>query len=801
MRFSTTAIAAMAFACSAATAAEPTITTYAGGGNTPVANGVPATQANLGGVIDIAVDKTGNVYVASSLCWLLKIDTSGLVRIVAGNGQVTTNYADNVAATSTPVCPATFAIDPAGNPVVFSSQRIRKIDLATGKIVTIAGNGVAGYAGDGGNKPLQAQFNTVENLVYDASGNLLIADYGNLRLRRITPTGAVSTVAGNGFNGPVEEGVPALGTRVWPKDIRLDAHGEWVIADLDKIRRIDRNGIIRTIAGGGTFWSDPVAHNVLMISPEGLAVDARGNILVVANGYVAMLSPTGAWRVIAGGEAGEHFEMPHLAGFVGDDVPASSAVFNDPSAVAFDASGNVLIADKNNGRVRKIVGTIATPVLPSGANAFVPQATVFVPPVGRTIGMSVADITGDGRKDLITATYVQSSQDPIPNRVRVHPRKADGTFGAAYEWPIDFFPADLQAAYLNHDENADIVVRSGNAITEYLIAPNGKPSITRVLPVPAPMVHLGAVMAVDMDHDRDIDLLVRSADDVNWGQTGVVVWFNNGNGNFSRVTTQSNVPEGTFADVNGDGVPDLLAPDPDACGFNVWIRDVAAETFLPPYSVACTADLAFEARLFELRTVDADGDGFVEVVGLVRYGAPFLAKFEATGPGAFAYVGKQALYADADGVVPADMDNDGHVDLLVTHKGMGVSYLHNIAVQGGGRAFDAPAKTQPWDNWGTDLSWGRIVVADANNDGCRDIVVGSDTRGMTILDGGLCIRVKNGADSPQFPLTGTAVAPAAKAAPTAPTSVWQAMQSFAKRNWARFFSGYSRVRAWVASLF
>src|SRR5690348_9209323 len=134
MRFCTTAFAAMAFACGTACAAEPMITTIAGGGTTPVANGVAAKQVDLGAVLDIAVDKTGNVYIADSQCFLLKVDTGGLVRVVAGNGQPTdtTTYADNVVATSTPVCPLSVDLDPAGNPVVWSSQRIRKIDVATG---------------------------------------------------------------------------------------------------------------------------------------------------------------------------------------------------------------------------------------------------------------------------------------------------------------------------------------------------------------------------------------------------------------------------------------------------------------------------------------------------------------------------------------------------------------------------------------------------------------------------------------------------------------------------------------------
>jgi sugar lactone lactonase YvrE len=192
----------------------------------------------------------------------------------------------------------------------------------------------------------------------DAAGNLLIADYGNRRIRRVDgTTGIITTVAGNGNGGFSGDGGAATSASMYnPGGVAVDAAGNLLIADTDshRIRRVDgTTGIITTVAGNGTsgFSGDGgAATSASLYNPVGVAVDAAGNLLIADywNHRIRRVDgPTGIITTVAGSVN---------PGFSGDGGPATSASLFWPGGVAVDAAGNLLIADTGTSRIRQVSG-------------------------------------------------------------------------------------------------------------------------------------------------------------------------------------------------------------------------------------------------------------------------------------------------------------------------------------------------------------------------------------------------------------------------------------------------------------
>ena len=185
-------------------------------------------------------------------------------------------------------------------------------------------------------------------------GNLFIADTGNNRIRKVTPAGVISTVAGNGtVVGYGGDGGPATSAQLHgPYGVAVDAAGNLFIADRDncRIRKVTPGGVISTVAGNGTggFSGDGgPATSAQLAAPHGVAVDAAGNLFIAdyANNRIRMVTPDGIIRTVAGNGT---------MGFSGDGGPATSAQLFQPGGVAVDAAGNLFIADTFNNRVRKV---------------------------------------------------------------------------------------------------------------------------------------------------------------------------------------------------------------------------------------------------------------------------------------------------------------------------------------------------------------------------------------------------------------------------------------------------------------
>lgn len=220
-------------------------------------------------------------------------------------------------------------------------------------IRTIAGTGGGGFNGDG-KKPLSTRLSGPSGLAYDAAGNLYVADSGDQRIRRIGADGIVTTVAGTGVGGFSGDGGPAVAAQLnFPRAIAVAADGTLYIADTgnNRVRRVTPDGIITTIAGTGVADVNtdvlPAVQSILS-APAGIALDPSGRVVIAdtGNGLVRRIEPDGTLVVIAG--------VVFYSTFNGDNQLATLAYLDDPVGLAFDAAGNLLIAESDNHRLRRI---------------------------------------------------------------------------------------------------------------------------------------------------------------------------------------------------------------------------------------------------------------------------------------------------------------------------------------------------------------------------------------------------------------------------------------------------------------
>lgn len=316
------------------------------------ANNVQATAAPLTSPAQIAYDAAGNLYIADVNDNVIrKVDLAGIVTTVAGTGEQ--GFAgDGGAATAAQLdSPAGIAVDAAGNIYIADThnQRVRKV--SSGTITTIAGTGVAGFAGDGG-AAASAQLSTPSALALDSGGNLYIADTDNHRIRKISGT-TITTVAGNGEQGFSGDGAAATAAGIdSPNGVAVDATGKIYIGDThnQRVRVVSVAGVISTLAGNGTksYGGDGGAStSALLARPRGLSVDAAGNIYVADsdNHRIRLIAATGNTATVAGNGS---------QGFAGDGGLAVNAVLDTPRAPATQGAGAFAFSDTNNQVVRLV---------------------------------------------------------------------------------------------------------------------------------------------------------------------------------------------------------------------------------------------------------------------------------------------------------------------------------------------------------------------------------------------------------------------------------------------------------------
>ena len=363
-----------------------TITTIAGVGASGFSgdNG-PATSALIGLVTQIAVDSAGNVYLADlSGERVRKIDTTGMITTLAGHGDF--GYiSDGAPANLSIMLPAGVAIDGFGNLLIsdLNLSSVRRVDLSTGLIFTVAGNGSPGFLGDNG-AATNGEMNGPSGLAVDGNNQIYVADLLNARVRKIAGS-LITTVAGTGLR----DGSPATSAFLnFPEGLAVTGTNTAMVADTGDMvaRRFNIGGTISTVGQ-------------LLAPPHGVAADQSGNFYVTDDEpLVLKITPAGVTSIVAGNSQD---------GYSGDNGPATAAMISMPTGVAVDSGNNVYITDFNNNRIRKVSasGTITT-IAGSGKFTFSGDNGSAL-----SAGMDPFDIAVDNKSNLYVA-------DRINNRIR-----------------------------------------------------------------------------------------------------------------------------------------------------------------------------------------------------------------------------------------------------------------------------------------------------------------------------------------------------------------------------------------------
>ena len=301
------------------------IATFAGNGAagfTP--DGTPALSAEFNQPADLAIAPSGDLYVADFYNHAVRKISGGVVTTVAGTGIYGYGGDTGLAASALLAGPAGIALDAAGNLYIADSYNHRVRMVSGGIITTVAGNGTPSYGGDKA-AATAAMLYLPTGVAVDSTGKLLyIADFGNSRIRLVSGA-IITTVAGTGTAAYTGDHVPATSAPLAaPQRVSTDATGNFYIGDGTRLRKV-ANGTITTMAGGGTpTGENGPADGAQLLSPQGLATDAAGNVYIADAGTARVLKVSGGTlsRVAGGGAA------------TTDNVPASSGTFAGIRAAA-----------------------------------------------------------------------------------------------------------------------------------------------------------------------------------------------------------------------------------------------------------------------------------------------------------------------------------------------------------------------------------------------------------------------------------------------------------------------------------
>jgi trimeric autotransporter adhesin len=336
------------------------IETVGGNGSTTLptpATDIPALGVVLYAPFGVIEDPSGNIFVSDSYNDNVREDVAGTVNIIAGTGVAGYSGDGGLATHAQLYYPYGVARDSSGNIYIADSENclVRKVDTS-GNISTVAGlvtsstSSTCGYSGDGG-PATSAELYIPTGVFVDTANHLWIADTYNHRVREVV-NGTINTVAGNGTAGYSGDGGPAISAELYyPNDLRVDAAGNIFIADTynQRIREVNATTkVINTIAGNGgaAFTGDGQALENSLYYPNSLFVDANDNVFIgdSDNNRVRWVDPAGTITTVAGS----------TYGFGGDGGVATSALLGEPEGVYEDGSGNLLVADTLNYRIRKI---------------------------------------------------------------------------------------------------------------------------------------------------------------------------------------------------------------------------------------------------------------------------------------------------------------------------------------------------------------------------------------------------------------------------------------------------------------
>jgi Fibronectin type III domain len=334
-----------------------------------VLNPGAATDSSLCIPYAIALDSQGNLYIADTSHYLIeKVTPAGTLSILAGGGQSTPTTTAQQATNVQLGYIEGIAVDAAGN-VYLADATLMDVEEVTpsGALSVIAGTGISGPPSPG-QPATSSSLSIPDGLALDAAGNLYVADENNGLVEKIDTTGVVSIFAGGGANPPSTTAQPATSVVLRsPVGIAVDASGNVFLSDAgqSEIVEISASGELSVIAGGGSTipGANPMpATEAAMNFPRGVALDAAGNLYVADTYYelVEKVSPTGTLSIFAGTGG---------AGLPTPNRPATSSMLRFPMSVASDAVGNVFIADAFNDYIEEVATTDTAPAAPTGVSA------------------------------------------------------------------------------------------------------------------------------------------------------------------------------------------------------------------------------------------------------------------------------------------------------------------------------------------------------------------------------------------------------------------------------------------------
>lgn len=732
---------------------ETTITTLAGGGVAgQLGDGGQAKLAWLQKPNDVAVDRSGNVYIADYYnSRVRKVTPAGVISTIAGNGTHGFN-GDGIPAVEATVNPAGLDVDAAGNLFIadFAHNRIRKIS-PSGVITTVAGDGSYGFSGDGG-LATSAALHGPYDVAVDKQGNLFIADFINQRIRKVMPNGVISTIAGTGESGYGGDGGPATSAKLHlPRSVAVDDGGTVYVADTenDRIRKIDTAGTITTIAGGGPFGNDPLGKNVRLDAPTGVAVDASGYVYIAQAGHVLqMLSPGGIIYVIAGQTVGGT-EVVGTQGFGGDNGSAGYARLNTPAGIDLDVYGNIYFADSFNDRVRKLTPVPTPASNPPGLGAFL--AYQAIPAPGTSASVVSADVTGDGRDDVIYSTVQGVLPDAaVDYKLGIMVQKTDGTLASpvflGYPAPANpgaypYEGGSLAIADMTGDGVNDVLVSHASGI--HLILGSKTSAFTARAFSPAHSQPTGDLVMMDVDRNGRPDVVAASTGEPGgeFAPQAIVVYFGNGaGGTASRTVIQyvDGIRELRSGDITGsangnaaaDGLPDLVVTLEAAQGYGgfIYYAHDGVGGFTPKHG------LNTRAKFRGMSLADFNGDGRKEMAMVMDRGGPDQSVWIYGSDGSQEPINSLhglMAYEKAVALASGDMDSNQYQDLIALHADTNaIGYYQRVA--------DQHASQQEAKYYLPNLNAGgtpNLALGDVNHDGHLDVIVIGELGQLVVLHG------------------------------------------------------------------
>ena len=357
-------------------------------------DGGQATNAELNKPSGITTDVLGNLYIADyANNRIRKINSLGNITTIAGTGTAGFSGDGGQATSAKLSSPISVILDAEGNLYIAdeSNNRIRKVNTS-GIITTVVGNGAGAgsftccYGGDGG-QATNAELNEPSDLAFDSQGNLYISDWLNNCIRKVSTNGIISTVAGNGTSngGFSGDGGQATAAKLFePSAITIDVLNNLYIVDEanNRVRKINSQGIISTIAGNGTagYSGDGGQAAIAELnSPLVITSDTYGNLYVADGDRIRKIDNLGIINTIAGNGT---------QGFSGDGWQATSAEFYGPSGLCFDDTGNLFISDFSNNRIRKVTNVAAAGIEQFAANN--EQVMVYPNPASTSLTLTLS---------------------------------------------------------------------------------------------------------------------------------------------------------------------------------------------------------------------------------------------------------------------------------------------------------------------------------------------------------------------------------------------------------------------------